>query len=290
MTSVAYHRPETVDDACAVLADHGPRARLVAGGTAVAILLKEGLLDVDHLVSLDALALHGVRGGDGAVVVGAMVTHQALAEHPLVRERLPALREVLLQVASRRIRNVATIGGNLCWAEAASDPPGLLMALGARVTVTSVRGRRQLAVRDLFHDYFTTTLGPDEVVTEVEVPVPPADAGVAYVKFTPHSKADKPVLAVTALVRRTGERCLGGAVVVGAAGPVPLLLPDADTALRDGGMRDDAIDALGRAYAAAAAPVSDTRGSEAYKRRMIRVLVGRAVRQAWSRAGDRRSG
>src|SRR4029453_5970340 len=86
VTSVADHRPETADDACPVLADHAPRPRRVAGGKAVAILLKEGLLDVDPLVSLDALALHGVRGGDGAVVVGAMVTHQALAEHPLVRE------------------------------------------------------------------------------------------------------------------------------------------------------------------------------------------------------------
>jgi carbon-monoxide dehydrogenase medium subunit len=285
VTAIAYHRPETVADACALLARHGARARVVAGGTAVAILLKEGLLDVDHLVSLERIALAEVRWREGALAIGAMATHEALAAHPLVRARLPVLAEVLGQVASRRIRNVATLGGNLCWAEPASDPPGLLIALGARVTVARADGRRQVAVRELFQDYFTTTLGPDEVLTEVEVPAPPADAGVAYLKFTPQSKADKPVLAVTALVRRAGERCAGAAVVVGAAGPVPIALPDADAELVGAPPADAAVERVAQRYAAAAQPVADTRGSEEYKRAMIRVLVRRAVRQAWARAG-----
>src|SRR5581483_7622040 len=203
VTAIAYHRPESVEAACRLLAEFGRRARLVAGGTALTILLKEGLLDADQLVSLDRVPLAAVAwtpgAGGGTLAIGAMVTHQALVDGPLVRAHLPVLAQVLAQVASRRIRNVATIGGNLCWAEAASDPPGLLMALGAEVTARSVRGERRLPVRALFRDYFTTTLEPDEVLTEVRVPAPPADAGVAYVKFTPQSKADKPVLAVTAL-------------------------------------------------------------------------------------------
>lgn len=285
MKALDYHRPRTVEEACDLLARLGPRARLVAGGTAVAILLKEGLLDVDHLVSLERVPLGHVAWRAGALAIGATVTHQALADHPLVREHVPVLAEVFAQVASRRIRNVATIGGNLCWAEAASDPPGLLMALGARVTAASARGRRQVAVRALFQDYFTTTLAPDEVLTEVEVPAPPADAGVAYVKFTPQSKADKPVLAVTALVRRREGRCAGAALVVGAAGPTPLALPDADAALRGTTVDDAAVATVAERYAAAAQPVSDPRGSEDYKRRMVRVLIGRALRQAWERAG-----
>ena len=258
---------------------------MVAGGTAVAILLKEGLLDVDHLVSLDRMALDQVRWHDGVLTIGAMATHEALAAHPLVRAHVPALAQVLGQVASRRIRNVATLGGNLCWAEPASDPPGLLIALGARVAVAGTNGRRQLAVRELFQDYFTTTLAPDEVLTEVDVPAPPADAGIAYLKFTPQSRADKPVLAVTALLRRAGDRCAGAAVVVGAAGPVPLALPDADAQLEGARPDDELVERVAERYATAAQPVSDTRGSEDYKRAMIRVLVRRAVRQAWARAG-----
>jgi carbon-monoxide dehydrogenase medium subunit len=286
MSALDYHRPATVEEACALLTKLGSRARVVAGGTAVAILLKEGLLDVDHLVSLDGLPLDGVREDGDVLTIGAMVTHQALAQHPLVRARVPVLSDVLLQVASRRIRNVATIGGNLCWAEAASDPPGLLMALGARVTATSTRGRREIPVRTLFQDYFTTTLAPDELLTEVLVPVPPADTGIAYIKFTPQSKADKPVLAVTALVRRAEGRCVDAAVVVGAAGPVPVAVPEADAELHGRALDDAALARLGARYAAAAEPVSDTRGSEAYKRRMIGVLIGRAMRGAWARAGE----
>jgi carbon-monoxide dehydrogenase medium subunit len=285
MTNLAYHRPAHVDEACRLLATLGPRARLVAGGTAVAILLKEGLLDADHLIGLEALALDHVDWRGGALTIGAMTTHQALAEHPLVRAHVPVLAEVLGQVASRRVRNVATLGGNLCWAEAASDPPGLLIALGARVTAVSVRGRREVAVRDLFRDYFTTTLVADELLTDVTVPGPAAGTGVAYVKFTPQSKADKPVLAVTALARRAGARCARAAVVVGAAGPVPLTLPEVDAALVDGPMEEAAVARVAARYAETAQPVSDTRGSEAYKRRMIQVLVRRALHEAWTRAG-----
>ncbi len=290
MTAIAYHRPESVEAACRLLAEFGRRARLVAGGTALTILLKEGLLDADQLVSLDRVPLAAVAwtpgAGGGTLAIGAMVTHQALVDGPLVRAHLPVLAQVLAQVASRRIRNVATIGGNLCWAEAASDPPGLLMALGAEVTARSVRGERRLPVRALFRDYFTTTLEPDEVLTEVRVPAPPPGTGVSYLKFTPQSKADKPVLAVTALVRRRDGRCAEAAVVVGGAGPTPIGLPAADAELAGEPLdASDAVERVAARYAEAARPVSDTRGSEAYKRQMIRVLVRRALRQAWARVG-----
>jgi aerobic carbon-monoxide dehydrogenase medium subunit len=282
----AYHRPESVDEACEILARFGRGARLMAGGTALTILLKEGLLDADQIVSLERVSLGGVAWSEPVLTVGAMATHQALVDDPVVRARVPVLAEVLSRVASRRIRNVATIGGNLCWAEAASDPPGLLVALDAEVVARSVRGARRLAVRELFRDYFTTALAPDEVLTEIHVPAPPAGAGVASVKFTPQSQADKPVLAVTAVVRRRDGLCAGARVVVAGAGPVPILLPAAAAEL-DGRPLETAgaVDRVAERYAEAARPVSDTRGSEAYKRQMIRVLVGRALRQAWARAG-----
>ncbi len=284
MRRISYHRPKTVSEACEVLAGSGPRARILAGGTALGILLKERLIDIDHLVSLDAAGLDGVAWEDGVLRVGAMATHQMLAEHPVVQAHVPVLAEVLGQVASRRIRNVATLGGNLCWAEAASDPPGLLVALDATVLVQSVRGTRLLPVGDLFRDYFTTLLAPDEVLTEVQVPGA-GGAGVAYLKFTPQSKADKPVLGVTALVRRDGQVCREARVVVTAAGPRPLRLPAVDAALAGRGITDTAVvGEVAQRYAEAASPVSDTRGSEAYKRRMIAVLVRRALAEAWVRA------
>lgn len=283
MKAIAYHRPDTLEEACELLAGLGPRAHVLAGGMALTIVLKEGLLETDHLVSLERLSLEDVSWRDGALHLGAMATHQALADHPLVRTHLPILAEVLGQVASRRIRNVATLGGNLCWAEPASDPPGLLVALGAEATVHSVRGRRRVPVRGLFSGYFTTTLERDELLTEVRVPVP-VGAGVAYIKFTPQSKADKPVLAVTARVLRAADgTCAEARVVVGAAGPTPLSLPDVDATLRGEPLDGGAVGRVAERYAEAANPISDNRGSDTYKRQMIRVLVPRAVRQAWSR-------
>jgi carbon-monoxide dehydrogenase medium subunit len=288
VTGFGYHRPESLEAACQLMAQLGRRARLMAGGTALTILLKEGLLDADQIVSLDRVPLGEVAWDGEALTAGAMVTHQALAEHPLVRAHLPVLAEVLAQVASRRIRNVATIGGNLCWAEAASDPPGLLLALGADVAVRSVRGERRIGVGDLFQNYFTTTLTPDEVLTEVRIPAPPRDAGVSYLKFTPQSMADKPVIAVTALVRQADGVCTEARVVVGAAGPTPLRLPAADAELQGEALATGpGARRVADAYAHAAQPVTDTRGSETYKRRMIRVLVCRALGQAWARAGGR---
>jgi aerobic carbon-monoxide dehydrogenase medium subunit len=289
VTGFGYHRPESLEAACGLMAEFGRRARLMAGGTALTILMKEGLLDADQIVSLDRVPLGGVSWDGATLTTGATVTHQALADHPLVRAHVPMLADVLSQVASRRIRNVATIGGNLCWGEAASDPPGLLVALGADVGIRSVRGERRVAVRDLIQDYFTTILAPDEVLSEVRVPAPPTGAGLSYLKFTPQSKADKPAIAVTALVRRTDGVCVEARVVVGAAGPTPLALPAVDAELR--GEALEASPSMWRAaeaYADAAQPVSDTRGSEAYKRRMIRVLVRRGLGHAWARAGDGR--
>lgn len=290
MIEFGYHRPESLDAACLLMARFGRRARVMAGGTALTILLKEGLLDADQIVSLDRVPLGTVAWAGGVLTAGAMVTHQVLVDHPLVGAHVPTLAEVLSQVASRRIRNVATIGGNLCWAEAASDPPGLLMALGAHVTARSVRGERRVGLRDLFQDYFATTLAPDEILSEVHVPAPPPGAGLSYLKFTPQSKADKPVLSVTALVCRTDGMCAEARVVVGAAGPTPLGLPAVDAALRGETLEaSGVVSRVADAYAEAAQPVSDIRGSETYKRRMIRVLVRRALGQAWARAGGTRA-
>ncbi|MBI4528265.1 MAG: xanthine dehydrogenase family protein subunit M [Deltaproteobacteria bacterium] len=287
MRILEYRAPDTLEEALEFLAQHGPEARISAGGTALTILLKEGLIHAARLVSLERLGLDYVTWQNGALHVGAMTSLQILADHPVVSERVPILAEVLKQVASRRIRNVATLGGNVCWAEAASDPPAVLVLLDAEVTIRSARGERRVRMRDLFLDYFTTTLESDEIMTEIKVSPPSPGSGVSYIKFTPQSKADKPVLGVAALARPAENgACAEARVVVGAAGPAPLALPDADSEARGQAIDGGVLERLAERYAGAAQPVSDSRGSESYKRDMIRVLVPRALRQAWARGGE----
>lgn len=284
MRIVDYNLPASFAEVAELLTRYGPEARVVAGGTALMILLKEGLIDDVRLVSLERLGLDHVSWRDGALHVGAMTPLQVLADHPLVHENVPILAEVLNQVASRRIRNVATLGGNICWAEPASDPPSLLMLLDAEATIVSPRGERRLAMRNLFRDYYTTALEADEVLTAVRIPPPPKNSGVAYIKFTPQSKADKPVLGVAASIRAEKGFCADARVIVGAAGPTPLALPEADAGIRGQPMDIRAVAGVADRYAEAAQPVSDSRGSETYKRDMIRVLVRRALERAWARA------
>jgi carbon-monoxide dehydrogenase medium subunit len=282
MKVVDYHQPATFTELSELLTRYGPEVRVMGGGTALTILLKEGLIDSVRLVSLERMGLESVSWKDGALHVGAMTSLQVLADHPLVHEHLPILSEVLHQVASRRIRNVATLGGNICWAEPASDPPGILTLLEAEATIVSGRGERRLAMRDLFRDYYTTALESDEVLTAVRISPPRKDAGVAYIKFTPQSKADKPVLGVAASIRAEKGACADARVVVGAAGPTPLSLPEADAAMCGHSVESRAAEELADRYAEAAQPMSDSRGSEGYKRDMIRVLVRRALRRAWA--------
>jgi carbon-monoxide dehydrogenase medium subunit len=282
MKIVDYHQPATFAEVSELLTRYGAEARIMGGGTALTILLKEGLIDSVRLVSLERMGLDSVAWKDGALHVGAMTSLQALADHPLVHAHLPILSEVLHQVASRRIRNVATLGGNICWAEPASDPPGILMLVEAEATIMSGRGERRLTMRDLFRDYYTTALEPDEVLTSVRIPPPRKDTGLAYIKFTPQSKADKPVLGVAASIRVERGACAEARVVVSAAGPTPLSMPEADATICGQSVESRAVEELGNQYAEAAQPMSDSRGSEDYKRDMVRVLVRRALRRAWT--------
>ncbi len=285
MKILDYHQPATFDEASELLAQHGPEIRVMAGGTALTILLKEGLVNTVRLLSLEQLGLDYVSWHEGALDVGAMTSLQTVADHPLVLEHLPILPEVLNQVASRRIRNVATLGGNICWAEPASDPPGILTLLGAETTIRSARGERRGARRDLFQDDCTTILEPDELLTAVRICPPPAGSGVSYINFTPQSKADKPVLGVAALVLPAESGlCREARVVVSAAGPKPLRLPEVDAEMQGREVESEAVEKLADRYAEAAQPASDSRGSESYKRDMIRVMVRRAIRKAWARA------
>ncbi len=285
MKILDYHQPATVDEASDLLAQYGSEIRIMAGGTALTILLKEGLVDGVRLMSLERLGLDTVSWHDGALEVGAMTSLQIIADHPLVLKRLSFLAEVLNQVASRRIRNVATLGGNICWAEPASDPPGVLTLLGAEATIRNRHGERRVAMRHLFRDYFTTALEPDELLTAIRIPPLPPGAGVSYIKFTPQSKADKPVLGVAALALPAEDKlCREARVVVSAAGPTPLSLPEADAEMQGRDVESDAVEKLAERYAEAAQPAADSRGSEKYKRDMIRVMVRRALRKAWARA------
>lgn len=251
-------RPADLDDALrAVDEDHVP----YCGGTELLLAMRAGLHRPEALVDLKGLTeLTGVRVEGEDLVIGASERHMDVAAHSVVRKHAPMLARVEHAVGNARVRAQGSVGGNLCFAEPKSDVGTALIALGARVTLASVGGTRELSVQELIAGPYFADKEPEELCVDVRVPLPPADRLSTYLKF---QTMERPTLGV-ALVQDRDRSAVR--LVVGAVGEVPEVfdLPDLDAVDPD-------------AVAAAVDPTPDLSGSEEYKRHVTGVFVRRAV-------------
>ena len=272
--------PSSLEEALALRAEHGEEATVLAGGTFLGILMNQGFLAPAALLSLGGVqALRGIREADGELRLGAMATHRAVERSPLVRRRWPALAATFAVVASRRVRNQATVGGVLADADYASDPPAMLAALGARAVLRSPRGEREVGIHALILGYYETCIAADELL--VEVRVPPAPARAVYRKFRSRSQEDRPCVSVAAT--HDGEALR---VVVGAVAETPQHYPDVCALARGGELGGELAAEVGRRYAERIEPLADARGSAAYRRRITAVEVRRAIEDLARRPGE----
>lgn len=288
MHDFAYHAPATLPEALELLDRYGEDARVIAGGTALVTLMKQRLSQPGHLVSLANVgALLGVRlQGDG-LHLGAMVTQRDVETSPQVQSAWPLLAETYRRVATVRIRNLATVGGGLAHGDPNQDPPPTLMVLDARVTLASSRGSRTIPVGELWTGYFETALQPGEVVTELIVPPPPVGNGSAFLKFLPRTEDDYATVSVAALVQRDASgTCQDVRIALGSAGPTAVKVTRAEAVLRGKQPTDALISQAADRVREEVDPITDVRGSAAYKRDMAAVFVRRALQQAV--AGARR--
>jgi carbon-monoxide dehydrogenase medium subunit len=264
-----------------MLADYQGDARAIAGGTAVVLMLRQGLIRPPALVRLDRIAgLDTISVEDSALRIGALTTLRDISASPLVAEHVPVLAEACGLVANVRVRNAATIGGNVCEADYASDPPGVLVALDARVRTRRAGITREVAVADLITDFYENSLEPDELVSDVLVPIPPPETQGVYLKYITRSAEDRPCLGVTALVRVSGSRIADCRIAVGAVAGRPLRLPDAEGSARGHHPSEELFAQIGERYSQAVDPVADVRGSAEYRKEMVAVFVRRALQAA----------
>ena len=300
--------PRSLEEAHAALQEHGDDAKVMAGGTALMLLMRQGLVQPAVIVSLRHVpgleGIEAVAGGNGAgggVRIGALCTHRRVETHPLVHEQFPALHETLERVATIRIRNMATLGGNLTHADPAQDPPPTLIALGATLQVVGPDGARSIPVDEFFTDYYETALEPGEVLTHIDVPAQfpsqhtDEDASdlryvQAFSKFLPRSVDDYATVAVAVAmvvsgdVQPDGTRlptwCEDVRIGLGSVGPTPVRARAAEDVLRHQKLTDAVLREAGEAAAAACDPLPDVRGSAAYKREMVKVWLRRTVQRA----------
>jgi carbon-monoxide dehydrogenase medium subunit len=284
----AVLRPATLDELLDVLADESSDQRMIAGGTAVSIMLKRGLIAPDVVISLRGLpGLRSVAHDGGATHIGALVTLRELELDAKVARRHPAIPETMAKVANVRVRNAATVGGNICEADYASDPPALLIALGASVRLVSRQGERTVPLDGFFRAFYETAIEPNEVLVELLVPDPAPTARTIYLKYVSRSAEDRPCVGVAASLAldRASGACTALRVVVGGAAETPQRLPEVEAIAVGKPLTRDVVEAVADGYSAAIDPVEDVRGSAWYRREMIRVFVRRAIEAAVAAPG-----
>lgn len=278
MRDFSYHSPASLAEAHSLLAQYGEAARLMAGGTALTVMLKQSLVQADHLVSLHRIpGLRRIHLQHDGLHIGALARLRDVETSPLVREHAPLLAEAYRHVATVRIRNQATVGGGIAHADPAQDPPPALLVLDARLRLVSRAGQREAPIGEFFLDYYETALRPGEVLTEVIVPPQPRDARAVYLRYTPRTQDDYPTVSVAALARVERGVCRDLRVALGAAAPTALRATAVEEALRGKRVSQAAVRRAAARVAEQISPLEDFRGSADYKRDMAVLFTRRAV-------------
>jgi aerobic carbon-monoxide dehydrogenase medium subunit len=283
-----YHAPTSLRDAVALLSRYGDTAKVLSGGQSLLPMLKLRLAMAEHVVDIGRIpGLEYVKEEGGFLRIGGCTRESVLERSPLVRERYPILHDTATVIADPLVRNRATVGGNLAHGDPANDHPATMVALSARVGVTGPRGEREIPVEKFFRGIFSTALAPDEILTEIRVPIPPARSGGAYVKL--ERKVGDYATAASAVqltLTQSGAVELIG-IALTNAGPTPIRVVEAEKLLAGKKPDDKLIAEASRAAARAASPNPDRCGSVEYKREMARVLTARALKKALQRAEGR---
>lgn len=282
------HRAGSVGEASALIAEHGDEAVLYAGGTELLLLMKLGFAAYGHLVDIKPIAeLSGIEALDGVLRIGAAVTHREIEHSAVVASSWPKIVEMERQVANVRVRTAGTLGGNLAFADPHSDPASFLLAADADLVLGRAEERRRLPISGFVLGPYTTALEPGELVVAIEVPAPPPNSGMAHLRLAFH---ERPAVTVSCLVQVVDGRIAETRIAVGSVGVSPVRVPEGEALLLDQDAADPdpgAIAAAGAAAVTASDPVADANGSAEYKRHLVGVMVGRAVRAAIADAQGR---
>ena len=291
MIAFEYVEPESLEEALALLEQHGEDAKVLAGGTGLVNLMKQRLVQPAYLIGLRQLARHPelaeIRPNRG-LTIGALCSHRSIETSALIQHRLPLLAATFQHVASVRIRTAATIGGSLAHADPNQDPPPALLVLDARIRVQSSHGEREIELRDFFVDYYETALEPEELITTVIIPPQPAGAGTAFLKFLPQTHDDYATIAVAARISLDGDTIAQARVALGAAAATPLRARTVETALQGQSLTPQIIHEAAALVTEEIDPLADFRGSTEYKRDMAVVFTQRAIEQAVTHAREAR--
>jgi len=288
MKDFEYFAPTTLQEAVAMLAEHGGEAKLLAGGTDIVGQMKDGALSPKVVISLSRVeGLDRIKeDADGGVTIGARATFRDVAVSPVVKRQYPLLAEAAGQVGSSQVRSRGTIGGNLCNASPAADAAPPLLVLNACLEILSLRGSRTVLLEEFFVGPQRTVLREDEVLASIRLPRACAKSGGAFLRLGRRKAMDISIVSAAAYVVLGGCSAvvLGGRVALGSVAPVPISVREVEEIVRGQVLDHQVLEKAARAAAVQARPISDIRASAEYRREMAYVLVKRVLSQAYDQA------
>jgi aerobic carbon-monoxide dehydrogenase medium subunit len=280
----SYHRPKTMAEATALLAQHGEDGRVLAGGQSLIPMMKLRLAAPEHLIDLAGIAeLKGVQKSGSTLVIGATTTQHELQQSKLATEVAPILLEASLLIADPQVRYVGTLGGNVANGDPGNDMPAVMMCLDASYRLQGAGATRAVKARDFYRGSYATALKPGEILTAIELPIPPARHGYAYEKLK-RKIGDYATAAAGVVMTVSGGKVASCAIALSNLGDTALFARDAGAALVGTALEKAAVEAAVRAARAIMSPAADTRGSVEYRTYAGGVMVERALRQAFARA------
>lgn len=289
MRDFNYLEPSTFEEASRMLAElEDEDVRLIAGGTALILTLRQRMLRAEHLVSLAKIErLRGIEFDEKAGLrIGALARHADVAASPLVRQQYAMLASMAERVANPQVRNQGTIGGNLCYGDPSTDPPSCLLALNASVVLGSTRGERSMPLDEFIVDYFETALEPDEILLEIRVPPLPQGVQGIYSRYLRTAAEHRPLVSVAFVAHRDGVVCRDARIAVGASTPIPVRLRQAEEFLEGRTVTPDVAAEVAEMVANGIQPLSDSRGSEEYRRNVVRSVARRTVSELFGLSVD----
>jgi CO/xanthine dehydrogenase FAD-binding subunit len=287
MREFDYAAPQSLQEAIDLLARANGEGRPLAGGTDLIAQMKENrrsptlVVDVKRIPELNVLSCdeqHGLR-------VGAAVSCAHIAFFAPVREHFPALAEACALIGSVHIQNRAALGGNFCNAAPSADAVPPVLSYGGKVMIAGPHGRRELPAEDFFVGPGQTVLGKGEVLVQIDIPLPPARSGASYLRFIPREEMDIAVAGVGSFVQLSvdRQRCEHARITLAAVAPTPLRAREAEAFLVGKTLDQATLTQAGELAAKAAKPISDVRGSAAYRIELVKVLTGRTLQKALER-------
>ena len=276
---LTVHKPKSLNDALAILIEHGNDAAILAGGTDLLVDLRVQRRDVHHLVSLAYISkLRGIAETSNGITIGSATTLTDLLKSDVIQTNYPALIEAAEVMGSTQIRNTGTIGGNIASAVPSADLPPVLLVLGAEVVIASQNGERTIAMHDFFQGVRKTSIQIGEVVTSINLPTPSGNA--VYERFDLRQGNSLAVAAVAANITMEGDTITGAKVALGAVAPIPGIVQGVNEVLVGNTLSDELLGEVAELSMHAANPITDLRASAEYRRELVGILATRAIKRS----------